>query len=163
MVYNDPGDAGAYRLAYLGDLSTNHVVRAFFVFDLGDFPGDAVEVAEASLRLWLAGRSGNPFADLGVLQIARVDLGVKLDKSDYGMPPIGDPLDQTPGWPVQEWRAFDVTPLLAAALGEGAARLDLRLAFSEATDNDGANDRLEIATGEYEARAPELVVRYYAP
>jgi len=162
-VNNDPSGTTAYTLAYVGDFFSNRALRAFFAFELGDFPEEAVELDEVRLRVWLEARYGSPEADLGSLWLARVDLGAGLDKDDYWAPALGDPLEVAPGWTVGAWRALEVTPLFAAAWDEGASRLDLRFAFEVGSDWDNTADRLDLATGEYAARAPELVVRYYAP
>ncbi len=162
-VNNDPSGATAYILAYVGDFASNRALRAFFVFELGDFPPEAVELDQARLRVWLKAKYGSPEADLGSLSLARVDLGAGLDKDDYQAPALGNPLEISPGWVVGAWRELDVSPLFAAAWGEDADRLDLRFAFEVASDWDSAADRLDLATGEYATYAPELVVRYYAP
>jgi len=134
----------------VGDDSTNQALRAFFAFDLSSLAG--AKIVEARLDLSGYTLSGDPFEGLRPLYVEEVDWGSTLDAADFGaataanLATINDAVGLS--------SPIDVSGRVTSRVAEGSNSFRIRLRFATATDNNGADDRVNWGTA-------RLTVRFY--
>ena len=118
----------------VGDDENDEGWRAFTSFELTVAPGRTLE--RALLRLHLGQVVGDPFGQLGVFLISRMDMGPSLDASDWSAPATAPPpgISSLP----LGLSDHDVTPQVQDALNRGVTRVDLRLSFVMEAEPDQA-------------------------
>jgi len=160
-------DDAIYLMA--GDGDHDECIFGYLGFPL---PEGLVEPHQATLRLLSPSKRGAPFQHLGRLGFELVDLGTRLSAGDALNPPLVEVgvFEDGTGYQTGVYRRYDVTDYLNEALERGLPRLDLRLAFENRTNGDGAADMVVFYTREAveqnQADAdllPVLFLSYYAP
>ena len=144
-------NSGNDNLPRAGDLEDETAVRAILAFPLTELPNDAI-IRTAFLRFADDSElTGDPFTDLGCLQIDLLETDQPLDNSTY----------ETTGFFIScetsSPNTIDVTFDIEDALILGQTQLNLRLSFEIESNGDSVADLYMIRT------APILEVTYLVP
>jgi hypothetical protein len=129
-------DGGVFADAVVGDDSQNAQLKGFLTFDLSGIPAGAT-INAATLNLGSYQREGNPFNSLGALRALPGNFG-GLDSGDWSATVIG-----TAGYyeePADLQSDQDVLTSVKRAFEQGWGYYQLRLEFSNPTDNDNTTD-----------------------
>lgn len=151
FVMND-GEAVAHAGGpAVGDIDFIQLGRAgrqFFSFEITNIPAGA-ELVSASLQLYQAGVSGDPFASLGSVVVDRIDLGASLDAGDYARPALQAQIGTVSADAALGYKTLDVTAAVEAERASGRPRFQIRLRFSNRdSDLDGEADLVAFSDAE---------------
>jgi hypothetical protein len=101
-------DAGGPIVGDLDQFEPGKGYRQFYSFALAPVPAGST-ITKATLTLYLAGSSGDPFSNHGVVVVDHLDYGAALDGGDYALaalhPNIGTITDDI----TEEYKSLDVT------------------------------------------------------
>ncbi len=146
----------------VGDLQNNLTHRGLISFDLDRLRRDDIaEIVSVELDLSDHHTAGNPFRDLGTLQVVVIDLisygSDSACQSTYSM--TGSIIYDRPGRPL---RPIDVTDSFKNAYARRTKWFFLRLQFSRETDRDGSYDSVRFhnisSTVRYSAPLPPVTL-----
>ncbi len=135
-VYKDGTVASGVKFA--GDTSGNVGIRCYFSYDIASLAGKNVDSAKLTFSTNNIVR--NPFGNLGVLWIARVNYGAgPLQAADYGI--TGSPFTSVGAPPVE----VNVTALVKNAALAADPRFQVRLHYASETNNDNLADYINFS------------------
>ena len=120
--------------------------RGFVSFDHEPFLDNA-RIHSAQLRLFQAGVTNTPYADLGNVVVDHLTFGEFLQAGDYGLTPLQGSVSVLSSSPDKGWKEAPVGGAVENDLHEGRGRSQFRLRFAPfEQDSDVADDRVEFET-----------------
>lgn len=167
-VRNDGEAEPNARGPAVGDLDNptpGLAVRMFVSFDLSELPAGAV-VTGATLRVFTLNVVGQPYTDLGPLNVDHVDYGASLDVTDYAGNTLQPAVGTIAAQHVSQYRNLDVATQVQTDLSAGRLRSQFRLRFPVDSNRDGGQDVVLIEDGERSRgtnNRPLLEVLYLVP
>ncbi len=141
----------------IGDLSTNVGVQAFISFDISAIPTNAT-ITQVQMDLTTYDILGNPFGHLGCIKVYPQNYVIPLGPGAYipGPAPTNEDHDWCSTSDLNSPQTDnDFKTDLQAKIGT-SSRLQYRLEFTTATNNDGITDMVRLG-------APKLIVNYTSP
>lgn len=149
----------------VGDSVGDVVSVGLYRFDLSSLPAGAV-VTEAQLTTGVDLMVGTPFAQLGDLLVAHVDIGPDLDLTDGDSPALEAVTGVLATDGTLEEKTVDVTAAVQADLQAGRTTSDYRVHFDFAPDGESDDDYVNLTNVAYPGTVgvePVLTVTYVAP
>lgn len=144
--------------------NVNLVTRGFISFDLSSIP-DGATVTRATLRLYQAKITGDPYGFGGALKLDHLNFGDSLENSDYALAALLANFTTLTNNAVVEWKDADVTEQVKDDLADNRTRSQYRVHFT--TENTGGNLTGDFTYFESQddsegtGKTPQLVVEYY--
>jgi len=134
-VYKDGTVAPGVKFA--GDTSGNVAIRCYFSYDISSLAGKDIDSAKLTFTTNNIVR--NPFGNLGVLWIAKVNYGIgPLQAADYSI--AGSPFTSVGAPPAE----VIVTSSVKSAALAGDPRFQVRLHYASETNNDNLADYINF-------------------
>jgi len=155
-----PGDNTAGIVAGRADTLAD---RGFVSFDLSTLPSK-VTLEKATLRLYQARITHDPYSALGNLLVDHLNYGATLEAGDYNRAALSSSIGTISNNPTLEWKELEVTERVKNDLASGRTRSQYRLHFAIETLGGGASgDFAFFETGENyfgTGNLPQLVVTF---
>lgn len=163
--FRSSNNAGNDSLDIRAGRNSNLVTRGFVTFDLSSVPSGA-KIESATMKLYQATVTGNPYSSGGALKVDHLTYGNTLDSTDYSLPALTSNISTLATNKTIEWKDADVTESVKDDIANARSVSQFRLHFTvEATDGDTTGDFVSFDSAnsyaENSGHTPQLVVKYY--
>lgn len=153
---------GGPRTGDLDSFLVSTSARQFYSFALDNIPA-GVSVVNASLRLYQAQVTGQPYSDLGSVAVDHINYGASLTSNDYLGGTLASNIGTLSTTTATEYKVMDVSSRVSADLTAARVRSQYRLRFRPLESNtDGSDDYVQFTDAEDSCcnvnKPPQLVI-----
>jgi len=159
--YRSSIDTGGTTAGIVAGRASTLADRGFVSFDLSTLPS-GITVDKATLRLYQARITHNPYSACGNLLVDHLDFGTSLEGSDYNRTALAANIGTLANNLTLEWKEIEVTEGVKDDLTADRTRSQYRLQFASETLGGGTSgDFALFETGENyfgTGNLPQLVI-----
>ncbi len=138
--------------------------RQIFSFDISTLPA-GITISSATLQLYQATVTGQPYTVLGNVTVDHVDIGSSLQASDYNGGTLSTAIGNISTSPAIGYQTLNVLAAVTNDVASGRKMSQYRVRFTlRDSNNDGANDNVQFTDAEVSCcnltQTPQLVIVY---